>query len=243
MTSRPRIVHRVLITEPASAWALTPLTQADSESRCPKAMTPMPAKMIISSSFVTIDLANLSTSNNAKNEPPTTPRVAFLAVSASSGNIVNQFSQQGCCTLWMVSNPVNLSGVGPPDHQLPQVDSQWAVDLAAAVEKLNDKRRDALRGVVAKYPTYLEAWAELGDASAETIDKYMAYRVGYHRGLDALRASGWKGSGNVYWSEPTNTGFLRCLRGLGAMATLIGETSEAQRCEQFLLQLDPYGPR
>jgi len=143
----------------------------------------------------------------------------------------------------MVSNTVNLSGVGPPDHQLPQVDSQWAIDLAAAVEKLDGVRRDALRGVVAKYPTYLQAWAELGDASAETIDKYMAYRVGYHRGLDALRASGWRGSGYVRWSKPTNTGFLRCVRGLGAMAASIGETSEAQRCEQFLLQLDPNGPR
>ncbi len=243
MTSRPKIVHRVLMSEPASACALTPLTQAVSESRCPKAMTPMPTKMSISSSLLIIDLANLSTSNNAKNEPPTTPRAAFLAASASNGNIVGQFCHERCCTLWMVSNPENASGVGPPDHQLPEVDSQWAIDLAAAVEKSDDKRRDALRGVVAKYPTYLQAWAELGDASAETIDKYMAYRVGYHRGLDALRASGWRGSGYVYWSKPANTGFLRCLRGLGAMAALIGETKEAQRCEQFLLELDPYGLR
>ena len=203
----------------------------------------MPTRMIISKSLLISDLANLSTSNSAINETPAIPSVAVLAVSASSEKIIYQFCQQSCCTLRMVSNPVNLSGVGPPDHQLPQVDSNWEIDLAAAVEQLDDNRRNALRGVVAKYPTYLQAWAELGDASAETIDKYMAYRVGYHRGLDALRASGWRGSGYVRWSKPSNTGFLRCLRGLGATAALIGESAEAQRCEQFLLQLDPSGPR
>ncbi len=30
----------------------------------------------------------------------------------------------------------------------------------------------------------------LGDLSPTTIDAYAAYRVGYHRGLDRLRASG-----------------------------------------------------
>lgn len=136
---------------------------------------------------------------------------------------------------------MNLSGVGPPDHQLPEVDAQWLKDLEAASRISDDKKRDALRAVASKYPTYLQAWAELGDASDATIDKYMAYRVGYHRGLDALRASGWRGSGYVRWSRPSNTGFLRCLKGLGEMATLIGESSEALRCEQFLLQLDPNG--
>lgn len=69
----------------------------------------------------------------------------------------------------------------------------------------------------------------------------MAYRVGYHRGLDTLRANGWRGSGYVRWSDETNHGFLGCLHGLGLMAAAIGETDEASRVEMFLAQLDPTG--
>jgi hypothetical protein len=63
--------------------------------------------------------------------------------------------------------------------------------------------------------------------------------VGYHRGLDALRAHGWRGSGYVRWSAPSNRGFLRCLSGLAHMAAEIGEVAEAERCELFCAQLDP----
>ena len=73
------------------------------------------------------------------------------------------------------------------------------------------------------------------------MERYAAYRVGYHRGLDALRANGWRGSGYVRWAEPTNRGFLRALQGLSAMAAEIGEEDEAERCATFLLQLDPTG--
>lgn len=37
----------------------------------------------------------------------------------------------------------------------------------------------------------------LGRASTPGIEAYMAFRVGYHRGLDQLRANGWRGSGFV----------------------------------------------
>jgi hypothetical protein len=94
---------------------------------------------------------------------------------------------------------------------------------------------------VASYPRYLEAWATLGDLGRNPIERYAAYRVGYHRGLDALRANGWRGSGYVRWSEPTNRGFLRSLRGLGQMAALIGEVDEAERIALFMAQLDPAG--
>ena len=104
-------------------------------------------------------------------------------------------------------------------------------------------RRDALAAVAARYPRYLDAWAELGDAGRDDIERYAYYRVGYHRGLDALRANGWRGSGYVRWSEPTNRGFLRSLAGLGAMAEAIGEADEAERIATFLVQLDPDGGR
>ncbi len=101
-----------------------------------------------------------------------------------------------------------------------------------------------LSEVARDWPRMPEVWAELGMASQaanETIAAYAYFRVGYHRGLDTLRAQGWRGSGYVRWQQPTNLGFLRCLRGLQECAAAISETDEAERCAQFLAQLDPTG--
>jgi hypothetical protein len=81
----------------------------------------------------------------------------------------------------------------------------------------------------------------LADLATDPVDRYAYARVGYHRGLDALRANGWRGSGYVRWAAPSNRGFLRCLLGLHLTAAAIGEDAEAERCAQFLLQLDPSG--
>jgi len=140
-----------------------------------------------------------------------------------------------------MSSTVNLSGMGPPDVVLPGVDPTMQAALDGALATPARDRRDAVARVVANYPRYLAAWAALGDVARDTIESYMAYRVGYHRGLDALRANGWKGSGYVRWSAPTNHGFLNCLDGLARSAATIGEADEAMRCEQFLLQCDPNG--
>jgi len=43
----------------------------------------------------------------------------------------------------------------------------------------------------------------------------------------------------VRWRHETNRGFLRALEGLRRSAEEIGESDEAERCEQFLMQLDP----
>jgi hypothetical protein len=144
-------------------------------------------------------------------------------------------------TLAVVSDqPINLSS-GLPTTVLPAPDPTVATALAAALEQPLSERRSAVAAVVASSPRYLDGWAALGDLGRDTIERYAAYRVGYHRGLDALRANGWRGSGYVRWSEPTNQGFLRCMRGLGDMAAEIGEVDEAERCRTFLLQLDPTG--
>jgi hypothetical protein len=95
--------------------------------------------------------------------------------------------------------------------------------------------------VVADHPRSLLAWQALGDLGRDIIEQYAAFRVGYHRGLDTLRANGWRGSGYVRWADETNRGFLGCLRGLGAAAAAIGETDEAERIALFLGQLDPSG--
>ena len=140
----------------------------------------------------------------------------------------------------MSDQPINLSS-GLPTTVLPRVDADLSTRLAEALAQPVEQRRSAVAAVVASAPRFLDGWAELGDLGRDRIERYAAYRVGYHRGLDTLRANGWRGSGYVRWSEPTNRGFLRSLRGLGEMAAEIGELDEAERCRTFLLQLDPSG--
>ncbi len=136
-----------------------------------------------------------------------------------------------------------MSPGGLPSTVLPAADPVAEARLAEAVRSEPSTRRDAVAGVVAAYPRFLAAWAALGDAASDTIERYAAYRVGYHRGLDALRAQRLARL-RVTCAGPNRrtSGFLRCLRGLQEMAAEIGETDEAERCEQFLHQLDPAGP-
>ncbi len=138
-----------------------------------------------------------------------------------------------------MSSNVNLSGVGPADMCLPVVDAKLQTALDSALGQCDRDRRAAVVQVVASSPTFLEGWAWLGALGRDTMDSYMAYRVGYHRGLDTLRANGWKGSGYVRWSHIPNRGFLKCLDGLAKTSRLIGDNVEADRCDQFLAQLDP----
>jgi hypothetical protein len=135
--------------------------------------------------------------------------------------------------------PVTLTTAGPPSTVLPPFAPDAERRLAAALQQPPTERKRAVSVVLADHPRFLAGWASLGDLGQHPIERYAAYRVGYHRGLDTLRASGWRGSGYVRWSEPTNLGFLRSLAGLGSMATEIGELDEAERCAQFLVQLDP----
>lgn len=138
----------------------------------------------------------------------------------------------------MPHSPVNLSG-GLPETVLPDAPTEAARRLEAARSEPPERRRDAVAGVVATFPRFLEAWAELGELARDDVEAYACFRVGYHRGLDALRQAGWRGSGYVRWSHPSNQGFLRAVNGLRQAAAAIGEADEQQRCGQFLRQLDP----
>ena len=137
-------------------------------------------------------------------------------------------------------HPVILTGSGPPETVLGPEDPASDEALVDALSQpASDGRRDAVAAVVADWPRHLDGWARLGDLGRDSMESYAAYRVGYHRGLDRLRQSGWRGSGYVRWQHPTNRGFLRSLAGLARIAARIGEEDEAERCELFLLQLDP----
>lgn len=128
---------------------------------------------------------------------------------------------------------------GVPETVLPEVPGQAQGALARALATPEDQRKAALADVAAAFPRYLDAWAELAEIATDRIEAYAYARVGYHRGLDALRGAGWRGSGYVRWRYPTNRGFLRALDQLRARASEIGESDEAERCNVFLHQLDP----
>jgi Protein of unknown function (DUF3151) len=139
--------------------------------------------------------------------------------------------------------PVTLS-TGLPETRLDPEPAPLLAALAAAMALPDTaERRDAVSAVVATAPTFLDGWARLSELGRDPIERYAAARVGYHRGLDRLRGSGWRGSGYVRWRHEANRGFLRALDQLRASAEEIGETDEEARCALFLLQLDPDWPR
>jgi hypothetical protein len=135
--------------------------------------------------------------------------------------------------------PIGLSAQ-PPSTVLPIEPADVRHALAQAVAS-GDAAIERVSEFVARHPRNLDGWAALGSIVPHAMWRYSAARVGYHRGLDALRANGWRGSGYVRWSEVANHGFLRCLLLLQNAAAEIGETDEAERCAMFLLQLDPSG--
>jgi hypothetical protein len=137
---------------------------------------------------------------------------------------------------------VNLSASGPPETVLTPEPAEVLAALAAALGEPESSRRDAVAAVVARYPRFLDGWARLGQLARDDVEAYACFRVGYHRGLDRLRQSGWRGTGYVRWAHEENRGFLRALSGLQRSAAAIGEHDEDERCMQFLQQLDPSWP-
>ena len=128
---------------------------------------------------------------------------------------------------------------GSPETVLDPIDAELAGALDAARSLPAERRRGAVAAVAARDPHCLQAWADLAELADDPIDRYAFARVGYHRGLDSLRAAGWRGSGYVRWRHESNRGFLRSLHALELAAAAIGETEEEQRCALFLRQLDP----
>lgn len=96
--------------------------------------------------------------------------------------------------------------------------------------------------VAQKFPKSSLAWATLAEqtlAEGRLIEGYAFARVGYHRGLDALRGNGWKGHGPIPFDHEPNRGFLKALYLLGKATDGIGEADEAERIEKFLDDSDP----
>jgi hypothetical protein len=126
-----------------------------------------------------------------------------------------------------------LGGAGPAATYLP---IEFEADKALSADGADP------RDVAARFPVYSAAWAALAERALTEGDAVAAYayaRTGYHRGLDQLRRSGWRGNGPVPWSHEPNRGFLKSLHLLGRAADAIGEDDEAQRCAQFLRDSSP----
>jgi Protein of unknown function (DUF3151) len=137
--------------------------------------------------------------------------------------------------------PLEPPVVLPPDPD----DSAQQVTAALAAFQAGQSTASAYRAqlnaIAARHPTCLNAWAALGELALpdDVIAAYAFFRVGYHRGLDRARGSGWRGTQQLRWEDENNRGFLRCLYGLMCAATAIGEEAEVTRIHQFLLELEP----
>lgn len=138
-----------------------------------------------------------------------------------------------------MSHPVGIHRGGPPETVLPAEPAPLLAALADALARDDRGRRDAVAAVVVANPAFLDGWARLGELARDDAEAYACFRAGYHRGLDKLRQSGWRGTGYVKWEYEENRGFLRALDGLRAAAGRIGEVPEEQRCNEFLHQLEP----
>jgi hypothetical protein len=120
---------------------------------------------------------------------------------------------------------------GPPPTLLPEDPAFVALGSGTDPEQ-----------VVREFPTSSLAWAVLADAAwadGRVLESYAFARVGYHRGLDALRRNGWKGHGPVPWSHEPNQGVLRCLIALRRGAEAISEEDEVVRLTAFIADCDP----
>lgn len=120
----------------------------------------------------------------------------------------------------------NLLGI--PETKLPEDPATARIDGG----------EDATQ-VAADLPSSSLPWAVLAETALDggrSIEAYAYARTGYHRGLDALRRSGWKGQGPVPWAHVPNRGFLRSLAALSQAAGEIGEADEELRCRTFLTE-------
>ncbi len=132
------------------------------------------------------------------------------------------------------------SGAGPAPTYLP---------IDPAVAELAEGGADRFIAIVSANPTSSLCWALLAEGALQMdtaegdVAAYAYARTGYHRGLDLLRRSGWKGTGPIPWEHAPNRGFLRALWALAVAAGRIGDVVEQERCAQFLMDSSETGYR
>lgn len=135
--------------------------------------------------------------------------------------------------------PLTGDAAGRVDVVLPAPPDEALRALDEALRQEGEDRRARVAEVVAEHPEFHDGWARLAEVGRDVVERYAYARVGYHRGLDAMRRHGWGGTGFLRWTHPTNRGVLRCLARLRDAARDIGEEQEVQRLDDFLRDLDP----
>ena len=137
--------------------------------------------------------------------------------------------------------PVSVLADDPGDSAERTAQAQAALE-AGEIEPAACRER--LNAIASQYPASLSVWAALGELALvdDAVAAYAFFRVGYHRGLDRARASGWNGTQQLRWQDEPNRPFLRCLNGLRQAAKAIGESAEVTRIGHFLSDLDPDHP-
>ena len=124
----------------------------------------------------------------------------------------------------------DLFGAEQPEVRLPE-------ELATSITA-----DDAVQSLVAANLKDSGAWAALATRLLEAdqpVEAYACARTGYHRGLDALRANGWRGTGPVPWDHTPNQGVLRAIGALVVTAHALQEEDEFIRCLNLLHDCDP----
>ncbi|MGJ9423178.1 DUF3151 domain-containing protein [Aeromicrobium sp. CF3.5] len=124
----------------------------------------------------------------------------------------------------------NLLGE-PPETFLPE--DPGAAMLAEGSDPKN---------VASLHPDSVSAWITLAETALDDgidLEGYAFARTGYHRCLDMLRRSGWKGHGPVPWSHEPNQPFLRALAALAEASARLGDDAETHRCREFLHESSP----
>lgn len=139
----------------------------------------------------------------------------------------------------------DLFGAEHPEVRLPQeLASSIPVEGAAGAGggARTAQSRESLEAAVSENLKDSGAWAALAEvllAEGQPVQAYACARTGYHRGLDALRGNGWRGTGPVPWSHEPNQGVLRAIGALVQTARALGEDDEVVRCLNLLHDCDP----
>jgi len=116
---------------------------------------------------------------------------------------------------------------------------------ALAKAKTAQNPKSALNDIMQQAPDFIAGWAALGKIAfdqKEYVEAYAYYRVGYHRSLDKLRGSNWRGAGLVSYDHEPNQPFFHAVEGLMRVSAVFGDIREAERCAQMLLDADPADP-
>src|SRR5207302_4117852 len=121
---------------------------------------------------------------------PRSRRTCSLAGGTDRQRVTRSLTLPGCASMQPMAeeSAVPLTP-GLPETILPSPPAAAAAALEAALQRPEADRRAAVATVAAAHPRFLDAWASLAELGRDDIEAYAYARVGYHRGLDALRGS------------------------------------------------------